>query len=143
VSIVREKRLMSNTATEQANIPTTEKLNIPVTEKPNITVTEKAANKVKQIIAEQGTTEKTYLRLSVMGAGCSGYKNKLDLDLNCNEKTDEVFEVHGISVVVDKRSLTYLDGAKVDFHDELNRTGFSFVNPNAKSTCGCGSSYSM
>ena len=112
-----------------------------------ITVTEKAASEVKRIIAEQqgngGFPEKVYLRVRVVGGGCSGFTNKLDLDPQINDKLDEVFEFHGVPVVVDKRSLMYLDGAVVDFHDDLNRRGFSISNPNAKSTCGCGSSYSM
>ncbi len=110
--------------------------------------TEKAAEAVKQIIAqerEQGrmTEEKAYLRMRVVGGGCSGFQHKLDLDQTVNPKLDEVFEFHGVPVVVDKRSLMYLDGAKIDYHDELNRSGFSIQNPNAKSTCGCGSSFSM
>lgn len=114
---------------------------------PAIIVTEKAAAEVKRIIAEQqaksNMPEKIYLRLTVVGGGCSGYKNKLDLDERVNEKTDEVMEIQGVAVVVDKRSLLYLDGAVVDFHDDLNRRGFSITNPTAKSTCGCGSSFSM
>jgi iron-sulfur cluster assembly protein len=108
-----------------------------------ITVTEKAAGEVKRIIDEQQFKEKVYLRMRVVGGGCSGFQHKLDLDLNVNPKLDEVFEYHGIPVVVDKRSLMYLDNAQVDFHDDLNRRGFSISNPNAKSTCGCGSSFSM
>jgi iron-sulfur cluster assembly accessory protein len=108
-----------------------------------ITVTEKAAGEVKRIIEEQQFKEKVYLRLRVVGGGCSGFQNKLDLDLNVNEKLDEVYEFHGIPVVVDKRSLMYLENAEVNFHDDLNRRGFSITNPNAKSTCGCGSSFSM
>lgn len=112
-----------------------------------IVVTEKAAGEVKRIINEQQTsgsmTDKIYLRLRVVGGGCSGFQHKLDLDPVVNEKLDEVFEFHGIPVVVDKRSLVYLDGANVDFHDELNKRGFSITNPSAKSTCGCGSSFSM
>src|SRR6478752_5600139 len=113
-----------------------------------ITVTEKAASEVKRIIQEQQTSgsmpEKIYLRLRVVGGGCSGFQHKLDLDPTVNEKLDEVFDFHGIPVVVDKRSLLYLDGVTVDFHDEphLNRRGFSISNPSAKSTCGCGSSFS-
>jgi iron-sulfur cluster insertion protein len=93
--------------------------------------------------------EQIYLRMRVVGGGCSGFQHKLDLDINTperpavNPKLDEVFEFHGVPVVVDKRSLMYLDGAQVDFHDELNRSGFSISNPQAKSTCGCGSSFSM
>jgi iron-sulfur cluster insertion protein len=113
-----------------------------------LVVTEKAASKVKQIIAEQqpangAAPEKLYLRVRVVGGGCSGFQNKLDLDPQVNEKLDEVFDFHGIQVAVDKRSLMYLEGAVVDYHDELHRQGFSITNPQAKSTCGCGSSYSM
>lgn len=112
-----------------------------------ITVTEKAAGEVKRIISEQQQTgnvpEKIYLRLRVVGGGCSGFQNKLDLDPTVNEKLDEVMEFHGVPVVVDKRSMMYLSEVTVDFHDDLNRRGFSINNPSAKSTCGCGSSYSM
>jgi iron-sulfur cluster assembly protein len=112
-----------------------------------ITVTEKAANEVRRIIGEQqqagALPEKIYLRLRVVGGGCSGFTNKLDLDPEMHEGKDELFDFHGVPVVVDKRSLVYLTGAVVDYHDDLNKRGFSITNPNAKSTCGCGSSYSM
>jgi iron-sulfur cluster assembly accessory protein len=114
---------------------------------PVINLTEKAASEVKRIIAEQqqagGVPEKIYLRLRVVGGGCSGFQHKLDLDPTVSEKLDNVFELHGVPVVVDKRSLMYLQGVQVDFHDDLNRRGFSITNPNAKSTCGCGSSFQM
>ena len=84
-----------------------------------------------------------HLRLRVVGGGCSGFQHKLDLDPLVNDKLDEVLEMHGVPVVVDKRSLMYLGDATVDFHDEINRRGFSITNPSAKSTCGCGSSFSM
>jgi iron-sulfur cluster assembly protein len=113
----------------------------------SITLTEKAASEVKRIIQEgvsSGTLpEKLYLRLRVVGGGCSGFQHKLDLDPEVKENLDEVFEFHGVPVVIDKRSLMYLAGARVDFHDDLNRRGFSIENPSAKSTCGCGSSFSM
>jgi iron-sulfur cluster assembly protein len=120
----------------------------PAAEKapPAITLTEKAAGEVKRIIAEQqqgGAPEKIYLRMRVVGGGCSGFQHKLDLDPQVNEKLDNVYEMHGVPLVIDKRSLMYLSGAVVDFHDELNRRGFSISNPQAKSTCGCGSSFSM
>ena len=112
-----------------------------------MTVTEKAANEVKRIIQEgqanKSLPDKVYLRVRVVGGGCSGFQNKLDLDPEINEKLDEVFEFHGVPVAIDKRSLMYLDNAHVDFHDDLNKRGFSITNPNAKSTCGCGSSFSM
>ncbi len=126
---------------------------LPETQAVPITVTEKAASEVKRIIAEQqaagGLPEKIYLRLRVVGGGCSGFQHKLDLDMDTperpavNAKLDEVFDVHGVSLVVDRRSLMYLAGATVDYHDDLNRRGFSITNPNAKSHCGCGSSFSM
>ena len=112
-----------------------------------ITLTEKAASEVKRIVTEQQTTgggpEKIYLRLRVVGGGCSGFQHKLDLDPAVNPKLDDEFEFHGVPVVVDKRSLLYLNDVTVDFHDDLNRRGFSISNPSAKSTCGCGSSFSM
>lgn len=109
-----------------------------------ITITDKAARKVKEIVADNQINEKVYLRLSVVGGGCSGFQHKLDLDPNLNEKLDETFQLSGVDIVVDKRSLMYLGDATVDYHDEdLARTGFSVVNPTAKSTCGCGSSFSM
>jgi iron-sulfur cluster assembly accessory protein len=128
-----------------------------------IHLTEKAAGAVKRIMEEtlqseatraassgggtatatETAVKKLYLRVRVVGGGCSGFQNKLDLDPEINEKLDEVFEFHGVPVAIDKRSLMYLDGVKIDYHDDLNRTGFSITNPNAKSTCGCGSSYSM
>ena len=111
-----------------------------------ITLSEKAASEVKRIIAEQqdqGAPEKIFLRLRVVGGGCSGFQHKLDLDPVVNEKLDDAFELHGVPVVVDKRSLMYLSDVVVDFHDDLNKRGFSINNPSAKSTCGCGSSYSM
>ena len=114
---------------------------------PAITLTEKAASEVKRIITEQQQSgqvpEKLYLRMRVVGGGCSGFQHKLDLDPQVSDKLDQLFEFHGVPVVVDKRSLMYLENATVDFHDDLNRRGFSISNPSAKSTCGCGSSFSM
>jgi iron-sulfur cluster insertion protein len=109
----------------------------------SVTITEKAASEVKRIVSEQGSEEKLYLRLRVVGGGCSGFQHKLDLDPTVTEKLDETFAVNGVDVVVDKRSLLYLDGVVVDFHDDLNKRGFSVTNPSAKTTCGCGSSFSM
>ena len=107
------------------------------------TLTEKAAGEVKRIVAEQNLPEKLYLRLRVVGGGCSGFQHKLDLDPAVNPKLDDVFEQHGVEIVVDKRSALYLSGVTVDFHDDLNKRGFSVTNPSAKTTCGCGSSFSM
>jgi iron-sulfur cluster assembly protein len=130
------------TVSEQVN------LGVRPTQAPtyNVNLTEKAAAEVRRILADQqaaGATEQLYLRLRVVGGGCSGFQHKLDLDPLVNPKIDEVLEQHGVSIVIDKRSLLYLDGVTVDFHDDLNKRGFSISNPNAKGTCGCGSSFSM
>jgi len=127
--------------------------NLGVTDAPPaaapVTVTEKAAEEVRRVIADMQssgqieTGGKLYLRVRVQGGGCSGFQNKLDLDAKYDEKTDHKFEFHGIEVVVDKRSMLYLNGAVVDYHTDLNKKGFTISNPQAKSTCGCGSSYSM
>jgi iron-sulfur cluster insertion protein len=113
----------------------------------NVTLTEKAAGEVKRIVSEQqqggAAPEKVYLRVRVVGGGCSGFQHKLDLDPQINEKLDDVVEQHGVPLVIDKRSQMYLSGVTVDFHDDLNRRGFSVNNPSAKTTCGCGSSFSM
>ncbi len=116
---------------------------------PPLSVTERAAEEVRRYVSEMRSTGqvepdgKLYLRVRVQGGGCSGFQNKLDLDAKFDEKTDNVFEFHGIEVVVDKRSMLYLSGAVVDYHNDLNKKGFTVTNPQAKGTCGCGSSYSM
>ena len=113
------------------------------TSAPPVVVTDRAASEVKRIVADQNLPEKLYLRLRVVGGGCSGFQHKLDLDPQVNEKLDETFELNGVNVVIDKRSLLYLTGVTVDFHDDLNKRGFSIENPSAKTKCGCGSSFSM
>lgn len=112
----------------------------------NLTITDKAVKEIKHIIAEQNlspSNNKLYLRLRVLGGGCAGFSNKLDLDEVVNEKLDNTFVINNVDVVVDKRSALYLEGATVDFHDGVDKRGFVVTNPNAKNTCGCGSSFSM
>jgi iron-sulfur cluster assembly accessory protein len=113
----------------------------------SIMLTEKAAAEVKRIVAEQlagpEAPPEVFLRMSVKGGGCSGFQHKLDLDKEMNPKLDEKFEQHGVAIVIDRRSLMYLNDVVVDYHDDLNKRGFSISNPNAKTTCGCGSSFSM
>lgn len=110
---------------------------------PDVTITSKASQEVRRIMADQGVNEKLFLRLRVVGGGCSGFQHKLDLDPAVNDKLDDTFDIEGIPVVIDKRSMLYLGGVLVDFHDDLNKRGFSISNPHAKGTCGCGSSFSM
>jgi iron-sulfur cluster assembly protein len=107
-----------------------------------VIISESAAREIKNIIAQQELdASKVALRVGVKGGGCSGFSYLLDLTESIKE-TDEVFEQHGLRVVCDPKSLLYLSGTKVDFKDELMGRGFVFQNPNATSSCGCGSSFS-
>lgn len=108
-----------------------------------ITITEKAKNEINRVVNEFGLTEKPYLRIRVVGGGCSGFKYVLNIDEFVNEKLDDKLDIDGVSVVIDKRSMMYIEGAVIDYLDDLNERGFKVINPNAKSTCGCGSSFSF
>jgi iron-sulfur cluster assembly protein len=106
-----------------------------------VILSEIAAREVKRIIQEQELDPNTVrLRVGVKGGGCSGFSYILDLTDNQTE-TDELFEQHGVRIVCDPKSLLYLEGVTVDFRDEIMGRGFVFNNPNATSTCGCGSSF--
>lgn len=107
-----------------------------------VMVTEKAASEVKKIIQEQKYPEATMLRVGVAGGGCSGFQYSLTFDQKLDETVDDVYDFHGLKVVVDRKSDLYLTGTTVDFHDGVERRGFTFNNPNAVKTCGCGSSFS-
>jgi iron-sulfur cluster assembly protein len=106
----------------------------------SICLTERAAEEVKKIMEEQNLRDNV-LRVAVTGGGCSGFSYKLAFDPEWNEKTDSKFEFHGVNVVVDQKSALYLEGTTVDFYDGLDKRGFTFNNPNAVKTCGCGSSF--
>ena len=105
-----------------------------------ITLTEPAAERVKSFLANRG--KGIGLRLGVKTMGCSGmgyvieFVDELNLD-------DEVFEDHGVKVIVDKKSLVYLDGTEVDFAREGLNEGFQFNNPKEKDACGCGESFTV
>jgi iron-sulfur cluster assembly accessory protein len=106
-----------------------------------ITLTEKAAGEVKKIIQEQKFEPNTLLRVGVSGGGCSGFSYALGFDTSFDEKADSKYDMHGVPVVVDKKSALYLDGTTIDFHEGIDRRGFTFDNPNAVKSCGCGSSF--
>ena len=104
-----------------------------------ITLTERAATEVKRIMEEQKLGAETVLRLGVTGGGCSGFSYELGFDPDAGEDTKH--DQHGVQVVVDRKSSLYLDGMTVDFYDGLDKRGFTFNNPNATKSCGCGSSF--
>lgn len=107
-----------------------------------LNLTETAAKEIQKIIKDQELdASKIRLRVGVKGGGCSGFSYLLDLT-EVQKETDEVFDMHGIKVIVDPKSLLYLNGVTVDFRDEIMGRGFVFNNPNATGTCGCGSSFS-
>jgi iron-sulfur cluster insertion protein len=103
-------------------------------------LTEKAAEKVREIRQAEGIEDKQILRLRVIGGGCSGFT--YDLYFDEAAEADKAFESHGVAMVVDQMSLMYLAGTEVDYVEGLQGAGFKFNNPNTKSTCGCGSSFS-
>lgn len=108
-----------------------------------VMLTERAAKEVKTILEQQEMNpDATYLRVGVKGGGCSGFSYLLDLT-ETQKETDEVFEQHGIKLIVDPKSLLYLNGTVIDFRDEIMGRGFVFQNPNATTTCGCGSSFAV
>jgi iron-sulfur cluster assembly protein len=104
-----------------------------------ITLTEKAASKVKEILENENRTTSA-LRLGVKGGGCSGFTYTLNFDENTGE-TDQVFEDKGIKIVIDAKSFVFLSGTLLDYTDGLAGAGFTFQNPNATRSCGCGSSF--
>jgi iron-sulfur cluster assembly protein len=107
-----------------------------------ISLSETAAREIKTIIAQQSLPqEATRLRVGVKGGGCSGFSYLLDLTEEPKADADEEIESQGVKILIDNRSLLYLDGTEIDFKDEVMGRGFVFKNPNATSTCGCGSSF--
>jgi iron-sulfur cluster insertion protein len=106
-----------------------------------INITESAAIKIADIIAEENNP-KAKLRTFVQGGGCSGFSYGFTLDEEQNED-DFVIEKSGIVILVDAMSMQYLEGANIDYRDDLSGSQFVINNPNAQSTCGCGSSFSV
>ena len=107
-----------------------------------LNLTETAAKEIKDIIKQQGLPEEnTRLRVGVKGGGCSGFSYMLDLTEEPKTEMDEEIECQGIKTLIDMKSYLYLNGVEIDFKDEVMGRGFVFKNPNATSTCGCGSSF--
>jgi iron-sulfur cluster insertion protein len=104
-------------------------------------LTPSAAQRVQALIAMEGKPN-MMLRLGVSGGGCSGFQYNIELDDKTGED-DVVSEQHGVKLVVDQTSLDLLDGTEVDFVEDLMGASFQFRNPQATSTCGCGTSFAM
>lgn len=107
-----------------------------------IQVTDKALKEIKRLLETDPEAAGSQLRVQVAGGGCSGMSYKLGFDRQPAAPNDKVFEREGVKILVDAKSYLYLVGTELDFSDGLNGTGFTFKNPNAKRTCGCGSSFS-
>jgi len=111
-----------------------------------ITLTDSASVKAKEFIAKSNQNEpfESYrLRVGIKGGGCSGFEYVLSIDKIVNQKTDVVIKQGGIELVVDKKSILYLNGCTIDYVENMMGAGFRFSNPNAKGTCGCGQSFDV
>ena len=106
-----------------------------------IEITPSAVSKVKDIMAQQ-SPQPTGLRVSVVGGGCSGFSYQMNFE-NESNGIDKVYDFDGLKVFVDQASLMYLNGTRIDYVETLEGAGFKFDNPNVKTTCGCGSSFSV
>lgn len=105
-----------------------------------VSLTDGAVKELKRILEEQKIPEDHGLRIGVKGGGCSGFSYVLGFDMK--KEKDDVFEIKGLKVLMEKSHGIYLLGMEIDWVEGLNNRGFSFNNPNASSTCGCGTSFS-
>jgi iron-sulfur cluster assembly protein len=116
-----------------------EEMTATQTEVIDLLITEKATKELSAIMKEQQIAEPFYLRIGIQGGGCSGFAYALAFDDQISE-TDHTFTFGGIKVAVDYKSMLYLKGATMDYYEGAEGKGFTFDNPNATRTCGCGSS---
>jgi iron-sulfur cluster assembly protein len=108
----------------------------------SIYISDRAKAKVETLMQEAGLDNTHYVRVGVVGGGCSGLSYKLDFDTEV-APMDQVFEDKGVKIVCDLKSFLYLVNTELDFTDGLNGKGFNFVNPNASRSCGCGESFAV
>ena len=106
-----------------------------------VTLTERAARQVEKIKSDESLDANLYLRVAVDGGGCSGLSYKLGLDHRTEE--DNVYESHGVEIIVAPKHLMYVEGMQIDYPDGLDARGFTFDNPNAVENCGCGTSFAV
>ena len=105
-----------------------------------ISVTDAAVKKIKTLISENDSKLEG-LRMAVKGGGCSGFQYDLEF-ADCSDELDHIFETKGVKIFVDMKSSLYLNGVILDYQDGLMGAGFKIENPNARTTCGCGESFS-
>jgi iron-sulfur cluster assembly protein len=108
-----------------------------------IVISDNAVKEIRRIQESDPANSSGYVRVQVAGGGCSGMSYKLGFENESPKDSDKVFEREGVRVVVDAKSYLFLAGTELDYSGGLNGTGFTFSNPNAKRTCGCGSSFSV
>lgn len=107
-----------------------------------IKVKDSARDKIFNLLQSEGKAQDSFVRVGVKGGGCSGLMYNLEFDSEQHED-DKLIEDNQVKILVDKKSVLYLVGTELDFSDGLNGKGFSFINPNASRTCGCGESFSI
>lgn len=105
-----------------------------------VSITDRAVQRIKDLVAAE-KREGQGLRLKIVGGGCSGLQYKMDLD--AERAGDRIFEKDGAKVLVDMKSLLYLNGTELDYKEGLMESGFVFQNPNVKRACGCGTSFAV
>ena len=110
----------------------------------SVSITEAAAKELKRFQEEEKLGDDALLRIGVVGGGCAGFQYELDyVPANAyQQEKDKLLSCSGVNVVIDKKSLLYLDGITLDFYSDLTQRGFVFNNPNAQGGCGCGKSFS-
>jgi iron-sulfur cluster assembly accessory protein len=127
-------------ATSKVLFKVQERRTIVMTIEANISVTSRAANRIREIIAQE--RGQNALRVSVQGGGCSGFRYDFEIVADANEE-DLVIENDGARVLIDPVSVPYMEGSQIDFVDDLIGASFKITNPNATASCGCGTSFSL
>lgn len=123
---------MTDTAQRETGVPTGDE---------PVTITAEAADKVREFMAAEGTPD-AVLRVSVLPGGCSGFEYGLDIEVEIRDD-DFVFESNGVRLVMDPFSAQYLNGVSIGYHSSFQGSGFTFDNPNATGSCGCGTSFAV
>jgi iron-sulfur cluster assembly protein len=117
---------------------------VEIIERPDtlVSLTSNAAEKIRELMAEDPEGESSVLRVAIQGGGCSGFQYGLGFDAGPVDD-DETLELHGVTIVIDPYSVPYLKGATIDFLNGLEESGFKIDNPNASASCGCGHSFTV